>query len=265
MVKLASILEEVSALESSLEKVASSRTKGSSLASFLDKIAEEAECGSSEEKKDEKEEGSSESSEEEKENKEGSMKLSDKDIQKIAQAVLKIAVLDAPNTQGNVITGTSSVDGAATQAARAEDQIIPLSSVESAAASNPERHNVSTTGDLIEGEAPNTEGMAEAIKEGKLIVYTAKEAAILEKFASVGYNHVVDVYSDQIVQEKVASAIVAEQAKGAPQKIAKAILKNNNEKTASNSDPRVAKLAQIKKSNPELFGALQVLAKNGLV
>lgn len=263
MVKLASILEEVSALESSLEKVAASKNKGSSLASFLDKIAEEAEQSSeSEEKKDEEK---SESCEEEKENKEGSMKLSDKDIQKIAQAVLKIAVLDTAETQGNVITGTNSVDGAATNAARAEDQIIPLSSVESAAESNPQRHNVSPTGDLIEGEAPNTEDMAKALKEGSLVAYTAKEAAVLEKFASIGYNHVVDVYSDQLVQEKIAEAVIAEKAKDAPQKIAKSILRKNSEKTAAATDPRVAKLAQIKRTNPELFNALQTLAKNGLI
>ena len=268
MVKLASILAEVSALESSLEKVASSKNSGSSIASFLDKIAEEAACESdSEESKKKEEEDKKKAEEEAKKNeeyKEGSMKLSDTDIRKIA-AALKVAVLDNEQTQGSLVDGgAASVDGAATNAARETDQVIPLATVESAAESNPQKHNTSTTSDLIEGETPNVADMAQALKEGKLVLYTAKEAAVLEKFASVGYNYVVDTYSDQIVQEKVAAALVAEQAKGAPQKIARAILANKSVKTAS-ANPTVQKLAQIKKNDPKLFDAIKTLAERKLI
>jgi len=268
MVKLSTILEEVSALESKIQKVASSKANGTSLASFLDKIAEEAEKGEdSEDKKNSEDKGEegSENKDESGETKESSMKLSDSDIQKIAQAVMKIAVLDNDQTQGSTVTvGEKSVDGAATNAARDTDQVISGASVESSAESNPQRHNTSTSSDLIEGEAMNEKDMAVALKEGKLVLYKRNDAEVLEKFASIGYNHVVDVYSDQIVQEKVAAAIIAEQAKDAPQKIAKAVL-NKNTKTASKRDDMVAKLAHIKNTDPQLFNAIKVMADRKLL
>jgi hypothetical protein len=275
MVKLSTILEEVSALESKIQKVASSKANGTSLASFLDKIAEEAEKGEDSEKKEDSESKGEEGKEEEKkedekkfefgETKESRMRLTDSDIQKIAQAVMKIAVLDNEQTQGSVVTvGENKVDGAAVSAARATDQIIPGASVEAAAESNPQKHNTSTSSDLIEGEAINEKDMAVALKEGKLVLYSRQDAEVLEKFAGIGYNHVVDVYSDQIVQEKVAAAIIAEQAKDAPQKIAKAVL-NKNTKTASNKNEVVSKLAHIKKNDPQLFAALKVMADRKLL
>lgn len=271
MIKMAQILEEVAALESTMDKVASSKgTSTSALASFLDKMAEESsmEDEESEDEKEEKEEESEESM------KEGSMKPTKEDelVNKIANAVLgklsKVAVLDTSETQGSTVSNTAggSNDGAATNAARKEDQLISGASVDSAAGSNPNAHNPSINdgkGDLIVNQAPNVEGMADALQKAGHVVYTRKEAEILEKFASIGYEHVVDVYSDKIVQEKVAQAIVAEQAKDAPQKIAKAILTKQNEKTASNEQAN--KLAQLKKNDPECFAALQVLADRGLI
>lgn len=275
--KLASILEEVSALESKLEKVASHESSPD-LASFLDKIAEDAENDEDEKednkkgesKKDEKEkEDESEKSASKKSTQEADMKLSDNDITKIAYA-LKNAVLDNEQTQGSTVSGSDgSSDGAATNAARSEDQLLPLDSVESAANSNPQRHNTSSSGDLVEDEAPNVEDMAKALKEGTIRVYTAKQAELLEKFAGIGYEHVVDTKSDEIVQEKIAQALIDEQAKDAPQKIASAMLRGRNTenqpttKTASNET--VQKLAQIKKDDPDLFSSLQVLASRGLI
>ena len=76
----------------------------------------------------------------------------------------------------------------------------------------------------MEDEPVNEKDMAEALKEGRLLLYTDKEAALLTKFASVGYDYIVDTYSDQIVQEKIAEQIMAQKAAQAPQKIASAII-----------------------------------------
>ena len=108
-------------------------------------------------------------------------------------------------------------------------------------------------------------------------MFTKEEAQVLEKFASIGYQHVVDVYSDQIVQEKVAQALIEEEAKGAPQKIASEILRRRREAEGQNARPApaktasdktsssVEKLAKIKREDPELFSALQVMAKRKLL
>ena len=103
--------------------------------------------------------------------------------------------------------------------------------------------------------------MAKALKEGRLILMTDKEAAVLNKFASVGYDFVVDTYSDQIVNEKIAESQLAIQAAQAPVKIASAMMN-----TAANNDADVnAKLAALKQNDPALFAAYRTLAKRGLL
>lgn len=200
-------------------------------------------------------------------------------VDKIANAVIakleKIAVLDTNETQGSEVSNTAggANDGAATNAGRATDQVISGDKVQSESESNPNAHtpkDVKGKGDLIANQAPNSNGMAEPLQKAGSVSYTAKEAAILEKFASIGYEHVVDVYSDKIVQEKVASAIAAEKAKEAPTKIAQAILaneRNSTAKTANKSEATNAqeKLAQIQKNDPTLFSALKVLAERKLI
>lgn len=267
MAKLDSLIREMSALENTLEKNASKSS--SRLASFLDKIAEEAECEDSECDESDKEK---EKEQEEENNKEGSMR--NYTATKIARAI-KSAVLDNEQTQGSTVqVGPKSGDGAATNAAREQDQIISGDKVESEAESNPQRHNTSTSSDLIEDEPVNEKDMAEALKEGRLLLYTDKEAALLTKFASVGYNYIVDTYSDQIVQEKIAEQIMAQKAAQAPQKIASAILQREAaQKVAAqqlsnqqaNDNKLVQKLAAVKKNDPTLFNALRVMADRGLI
>jgi hypothetical protein len=53
--------------------------------------------------------------------------------------------------------------------------------------------------------------MVEALKQAGLVVYKQADAVLLNKFAELGYNHVVDTYSDQMVQEKLASILLAQQ------------------------------------------------------
>lgn len=303
MTKLSSIISEMSALDAATEKNASKSS--SRLASFLDKIAEEAEkeddekCPECGKDKDECTCGA---------NKEGSMRNAT--AIKIARAYKK-AVLDNENTQGSTVqVGAKASDGAATNAARDTDQIISLDSVEDEADSNPERHNTSTSSDLIEGITPNSEDMAEPLQEGKMAeafktgalrVIPGNDLDMLTKFAGLGYNYLVETYSDQLVQEKVASAIMAKKAAQAPEKIANAVLNRQSyEKTASanqynnalqqayaygynqavkqaqyNANVRsaqatqdqatVQKLAAIKRNDPQLFDALHTLAKRNLI
>ncbi len=304
MTKLSSIISEMSALDAATEKNASKSS--SRLASFLDKIAEEAEkeddtevcpeCGK------DKDECTCSAK------KEGSMRNST--AVKIARAY-KRAVLDNENTQGSTVqVGAKANDGAATNAARDTDQIISLDSVESDADDNPEKHNTSTSSDLIEGITPNSEDMAEPLQEGKMAaafktgalrVISGNDLDMLTKFAGLGYNYLVETYSDQMVQEKVASAIMAKKAAQAPEKIANAVLNRQNyEKTASannynsalqqayaygynqamnnvkqakyNNNVQTAqdnatrqKLAAIKRNDPQLFDALHTFAKRGLI
>lgn len=301
MTKLSSIISEMSALDAATEKNASKSS--SRLASFLDKIAEEAEkeddekCPDCGKDKDSCTCGAK---------KEGSMNT-DTAI-KIARAYKK-AVLDNEQTQGSTVqVGPKASDGAATNAARDTDQIISFDSVESRADSNPQKHNTSTSSDLIEGITPNSADMAEPLQEGKvaeafktgaLRVVEGNELEMLTKFAGLGYNYLVEAYSDQLVQEKVASAIMAKQAEAAPEKIASALLNQQAyEKTASlnnynnalqqayaygynqavkqaqynNSNTQTAqdqatvqKLAAIKRNDPQLFDALHTLAKRNLI
>lgn len=310
MTKLSSIISELSTLGTAMEKNASKSS--SRLASFLDKIAEEAEKDENEEKCPEcgksKDECTCDST------KEGSVNKTA--AQKIARAYKK-AVLDNENTQGSTVqVGAKSHDGAATNAARDTDQIIPADRVESEAESNPEKHNSSTSSDLIEGLTPNSEDMADPLQkvsEAKLAEYlangdiqlvSAKEKDLLTKFAGVGYNYLVEAYSDQLVQEKIASEIMAQKAAQAPRQIANAVLNQqqaNSVKTAAANDQyrqalqnayaqgyqqaaaqmskqasapaqlsqqdaaTVQKLASIKKNDPQLFSALNVLAQRNLL
>ena len=304
MTKLSSIISELSTLGTAMEKNASKSS--SRLASFLDKIAEEAE-------KDENEENCPECGKSKDEcacdsKKEGSVNKSA--AQKIANAYKK-AVLDNENTQGSTVqVGAKSHDGAATNAARDTDQIIPADRVESEAESNPEKHNSSTSSDLIENLTPNSEDMADPLQKvseaklaehfanGNLQVISAKEKELLTKFAGVGYNYLVEAYSDQMVQEKIASEIMAQKAAQAPRQIANAVLTQqaaNNTKTAAANDQyrqalqnayaygyqqatnqmakqasaqdaqTVQKLAALKKNDPQLFSALNVLASRNLL
>jgi len=274
MVKLADILKEVSALEESLTKTASAKTsKGTSLANTLDKIAEEVSESEEEEKEeeDEKEEGDEEAM------KEGSVKLTANAIKKIASEVVaqlsKIAVADTPETQGSVVGAVTGggQDGAATNAARDTDQVIEGTSVENAANSNPNAHQPPANngvGDLIVNAPPVPDGLQNPGLGGvgaksASVVYSKQDAEVLQKLAGVGYEFLVEYYSDKIVQEKVAEAITAEQAKDAPQKIAKAILKGQEKTAAQKSEAQ--KLAAIKKNDPELFKALQTLANRNLI
>ena len=279
MTKLSSIISEMSALDAATEKNASKSS--SRLASFLDKIAEEAEkeddtekcpkCGKN------KEECTCCAK------KEGSMNI--ETATKIARAYKK-AVLDNENTQGSTVqVGAKANDGAATNAARDTDQIISLESVESKAESNPEKHNTSTSSDLIEGITPNSEDMAEPLQEGKMAealktgalrVIPGNDLDMLTKFAGLGYNYLVETYSDQLVQEKIAQAVVAKKAEQAPEKIASAILNQQqyaqnvkqaqyNKAQAAQDNATVQKLAAIKKNDPQLFEALHTLAKRNLI
>jgi len=260
MPTLGSLMNDIITMENAIEKKASlakgnsaTPSSAASASAFIDNLikraeahGEDCECEECQNKK-----------KTEKENeKEGSMRNSD--VMKIARAI-KIAVLDNEHTQGSTVqVGPKSVDGAATNAAREQDQIIDGSSVESAADSNPERHNTSTSSDLIEDEPVNEKDMAKALKEGRLILMTDKEAAVLNKFASVGYDYVVQAYSDQIVNEKIAEQQLALQAAQAPAKIASAMLNNGD------ADVN-AKLAALKQNDPALFAAYRTLAKRGLL
>lgn len=299
MTKLSSIISEMSALDAATEKNASKSS--SRLASFLDKIAEEAEKEDDTEKCQDcgknKEDCTCGAK------KEGSM--NNDTAMKIARAY-KQAVLDNEQTQGSTVqVGAKANDGAATNAARDTDQIIPLDSVESRANSNPQKHNTSTSSDLIEGITPNSADMAEPLQEGKMAeafktgalkVIESNEYDMLTKFAGLGYNYLVEAYSDQLVQEKVANAIMAKKAEEAPEKIASALLNQQScEKTASanqynnalqqayaygynqavkqaqmnnvpsKDEATVQKLAAIKRNDPQLFDALHTLAKRNLI
>ena len=301
MTKLSSIISEMSALDAATEKNASKSS--SRLASFLDKIAEEAEKEDDTEKCPECGKDKDECTCSAK--KEGSMRNAT--AIKIARAY-KRAVLDNENTQGSTVqVGAKDSDGAATNAARDTDQIISLDSVEDEADSNPEGHYKSTSSDLIEGITPNSEDMAEPLQEGKMAalfktgalrVIPGNDLDMLTKFAGLGYNYLVETYSDQLVQEKVASAIMAKKAAQAPEKIANAVLnKQNYAKTASanqynnalqqayqygynqavkqaqytanvqaaQDNATVQKLAAIKRNDPQLFNALHTLAKRNLI
>ena len=286
MVKLADMLKEVAALEDAMTKSASSKkaSRSSSLASALDKIAESVE-DDKEKKDDEKDEDKEHEDketfpfeagekEEEKENKEAM--LNSKDIQKIASEVVrqlsKIAVADTPETQSVALQAAPSggVGGGATEAARKEDQLIPGTEVENKAKANPNAMNPASNdgvADLIVDAPPQSDGVQNALggigAKQASVIYTADEAQTLQKLASVGYEYLVDYYSDKIVQEKVASAVLAERAKDAPEKIARAIIAQ--EKTAAAKDTTGEKLAHIKKTDPALFGALQVLANRNLI
>jgi len=174
-----------------------------------------------------------------------------------------------PNTQGSVVNEGAKNDGAATNAARATDQIVSGDAVASAANGNAEANNkgVEGRGDLIADEPVNAVGggFAEPLKTAS-VTYTAQEAAVLQKLASIGYEYVVEVESDKIVREKVANALIAEQAKNAPAKIAQAILnKRNTEKTAGVNNSTMAKLAAIRDNDPQVFAALQLLASRNLI
>lgn len=267
-IKISDLLAEVSALESNISKTASAKpSKKDELANVLDKLAEDmGECESSEEKEEK-----SEDEESKEEEKEASMKLTPDQINKIAAAVVKnlekIAVDSGPNTQGSVVNeGAKASDGKATSAARATDQIVSGDSVAAAAASNPEANNkgVEGRGDLIADEPINSVGggFAEPLKQAS-VTYTAQEAAVLQKLASIGYEYVVEVESDKIVREKIASAVIEEQARTAPAKIAQAIVRKNTEKTAG--DNMVSKLAAIRDNDPQLFNALRVLADRKMI
>lgn len=263
MPTLGSLMNDIITMENAIEKKASlakgnsaTPSSAASASAFIDNLIKRAEAHG---ENCECEECQNKKKTEKENEKEGSMRNSD--VMKIARAI-KIAVLDNEHTQGSTVqVGPKSVDGAATNAAREQDQIIDGSSVESAADSNPERHNTSTSSDLIEGEPVNEKDMAKALKEGRLILMTDKEAAVLNKFASVGYDFVVDTYSDQIVNEKIAESQLAIQAAQAPVKIASAMMN-----TAANNDADVnAKLAALKQNDPALFAAYRTLAKRGLL
>jgi len=279
MTKLSSIISEMSALDAATEKNASKSS--SRLASFLDKIAEEAEKEDDTEKCPECGKGKEECTCGAK--KEGSMNI--ETATKIARAYKK-AVLDNENTQGSTVqVGAKDSDGAATNAARDTDQIISLESVESKAESNPEKHNTSTSSDLIEGITPNSEDMAEPLQEGKvaealktgaLRIIPGNDLDMLTKFAGLGYNYLVETYSDQLVQEKIAQAVLAKKAEQAPEKIASAILNQQqyaqnvkqaqyNKAQNAQDNATVQKLAAIKKNDPQLFEALHTLAKRNLI
>jgi hypothetical protein len=183
---LKQLVEEMDTIKSSIDKVASVRGNSNGLLDSLDNIA----CGNT---------------------KEVPVELSEKTINKMA-AALKRAVLENEQTQGSVTSNTDhAVDGAATNAARATDQTIPFSTVEQAAKANPQAHYTSETSDLIEDEPINSQAMVEALKQAGLVVYKQADAVLLNKFAELGYNHVVDTYSDQMVQEKLASILLAQQ------------------------------------------------------
>ena len=286
MVKLSELLSEITALETGMSKTASKKpaSKVEQLASAIDKIAEELE--KDKDKEEDKDHEKSESKDEEKkeddekkdwfEKKEGSVQLSNDAINKIAAAVIKklekIAVDSGPNTQGSVVNEGAKNDGAATSAARAEDQIISGDSVQSAANSNSEKNAPEGGDKTIEKSDINEVGDRPAPLGGMgakaaSVRYTAQEAETLQKLASVGYEYLVDYYSDKIVNEKIASAVLAEQAKDAPQKIAQAIVANQRAKTASaQQTPSVReKLAQISQNDPELFKALHVLSQRNLL
>lgn len=279
MTKLSSIISEMSALDAATEKNASKSS--SRLASFLDKIAEEAEKEDDTEKCPECGKGKEECTCGAK--KEGSMNI--ETATKIARAYKK-AVLDNENTQGSTVqVGAKDNDGAATNAARDTDQIISLESVESKAESNPEKHNTSTSSDLIEGITPNSEDMAEPLQEGKMAealktgalrIIPGNDLDMLTKFAGLGYNYLVETYSDQLVQEKIAQAVLAKKAEQAPEKIASAILNQQqyaqnvkqaqyNKAQNAQDNATVQKLAAIKKNDPQLFEALHTLAKRNLI
>lgn len=275
MVKLSELLAEVSALETGMTKAASKKpaSKIEQLASAIDKIAEEMEA--KEEEKEEGEESEAEEKKEEEGEKEASMKLTNDMIDKIAAAVIKklekVAVDSGPNTQGSVVNeGPKASDGAATSAARGEDQIISGDSVQSAAAGNAVK-NAPEGGDKTIEQAPVNEVGDRPAPLGGVgakaasVTYSAQEAEVLQKLAAVGYEYLVDYHSDKIVQEKIASAVIAERAKQAPEKIAKAIVAQEQEKTASAQPGLREKLAMVAEKDPELFKAIHTMAKRGLL
>ena len=276
MVKLSELLAEVSALETGMTKAASKKpaSKIEQLASAIDKIAEEMEAKEEDEKSESEEENKKE--EEKEEEKEASMKMSNALVDKIATAVIrkleKIAVDSGPNTQGSVVNeGPKNSDGAATNAARNEDHIVSGDSVAFAAASNPEKNAPEDGDNTIEKSPLNEVGDRPAPLGGvganaASVTYTAREAEVLNKLAAVGYEYLVDYHSDQIVREKIAQAIIAERAKQAPEKIAKALVAGSQEKTASTNENQLReKLAEVATKDPELFKAIHVLAKRNLL
>lgn len=201
---ISSLLQELTNFENSVEKAASVSASNSPahLATWLDKMAEEVDRGHVQTTAATKTETNAVGTKPTI-NKEASM--NDATIQKLAEAIsqaIKTAVLDTPETQGSTVGTPHAGDGAAVNAARATDQIISATSVETATKTNPQRHNISDTFDMIEDEVINSDDLVHKIKEGNLHFYTTEEAQILSKFASHGYNMLVNSYSEMLAEQE---------------------------------------------------------------
>lgn len=276
MIKLSELLAEVSAMDE-VVKTASKKTPASKfevVADALSKLAEEMSESEDESEKDEEEKEEEKSEEEE-------MKLSNAQLDKIASLVVnKLEKIAVGGVQGSAVNeGPASTDGSLTNEARKTDQIVAGATVESQIASNPHKNAPEDGDHTIEkseindvGKRPEAlggmgaaGGTSEGTKIGK-VVYSAEEADVLQKLAGIGYEYLVDYYSDQIVQEKVAQAVMAERAKDAPQKIARAILskEQNTEKTAAKNTMK-EKLAHIQRTDPDLFAAIKILSDRNLL
>ena len=278
MIKLPELLKEVSKLEDAMSKVASKKieTKQPSrleqIADSLSKLAECVEGGSSSEEEMSEEE-KEKAKEEEK--KEASMKFTPEQLKQL-RSLIKEAVASGPNMQGSVVNEGPQNDGTLVDTARAfdEQRLKSDAEVNSDIAANPEKNAPEGGDNTIEGAPLNNVGDRPPALGGvggdkaASVVLTAEQAETLDKLATIGYWACVDHQSDLIVQEKVASAYLAQQAAEAPAKIAAALRQREAapaEKTASTKQVIMQKLAHLQQNDPELFNVYATLAKRGML
>jgi hypothetical protein len=277
--KLASLMAEVSALETAVTKTAAAKPQTDAdrqLANVLDKLAMDLGGLIPNEKKEDKDEDKEEKEEKgekkededekkEKDSKEASMNenaLVDKIATRVLQALEKIAVQN-----GEPVNGMPS----ATAGSDLDSSSVLLSAIgETQEAKRVEGTSIKDNltkldNDLVKSETPGIAEPEPVQKKGS-VVYTGEEAEVLSKLASVGYEYLVDYYSDQIVNQKIAEAVTAERAKTATQKIAQAIVAKENG-TQVQAQPMTAreKLASAAQQDPNVLSALQVLHAKGLL
>ena len=250
---ISKLLGEIAALEgAAATKTASKKDSADEkLVSFLDKLAMELEedpsmLFPSEKKEEEEEKEDKEDKEESEEDKEASVdenKLVDKVANKVLAMLEKIAVQGGETIPNFDQPNTASGGGPVVQGMDDEANIDQFSGDRISDKENPNKN------DLVEQRMPESqEGSAEALQK---VSYSKEEAQVLHKLASIGYEFLVDVVSDQIVQEKIAAAVADEKAKEAPQKIAKALIaKQEGSKKEAGADPKVIEaLKTLKEAN----------------
>lgn len=297
--KLAMLMNELTTLESSISKTASkTASPDDKFVSLLDKLAAELDpnavatdkdgehgpdCQCDECKKKREEKASKENSESPEKcsskktnaTKEASMnetQLINRITNQVMRNLEKIAV------QGGEVSPTGMDD--ANTASSSSPLIDAMREIGTSTQTDVESIGDTTNpndNDLIEGQAPAARdgvvggGSVAPLQKGACVYYTQEEAQVLNKLASVGYQHIVDVMSDEVVNEKIAEAVLAEQAAAAPQKIARALINQGrgqnvpqNTQTTTKTSAR-QKLAAAAQQDPSVHAALQVLYDRGLL